>query len=288
MVLLFLRLQKNIDVSRKALLALCVIILIPLVFFTITDYESRGAVAMPRRYYYDTVTQQVRDGKTFYDTVWHRVQNVQLTNQLGNSVTLDDIQGKVIVADFFFTHCPSICPTLTRNLKKLQDALKLKDDMHRVDTSFVQFLSFSIDPIRDSVPVLKKYADKYGVNPDVWWLLTGPKKTIYDFSLDQMKLAAEDGESVDSNFIHTGKMVLLDRDHVIRGYYNGLDSVEMSKLASDIVFIMLEKDKRKPSALNELKPLIPLLALVIVGTFIATYIISRKQKVPGSSGTKRF
>jgi protein SCO1/2 len=280
MVLLFLRLQKILALSKKALLALCVAILAPLVFFIITDYESRGAVVMPRRYYYDTVTQQVRDGKTFYDTVWHRVQNVELTNQLGATVSLDQIQGKVIVADFFFTRCPSICPTLTKNLKKLQDAIKLKDDLHRVDTSFVQFLSFSIDPVRDSVPVLKKYADKYGVNPDVWWLLTGPKKTIYDFSLNQMKLAAEDGEGVDSNFIHTGKMVLLDKDHVIRGYYDGLDSADLSRMASDIVFIMLEKDKRKPSALNELKPLLPMMALVIIGTAIGTVIINRKRKSP--------
>ena len=274
-------------VSRKALLALCVVILIPLVFFTITDYESRGAVVMPRRYYYDTVTSQIRDGKTFYDTAWHRVQNVELTNQLGATVSLDEIQGKVIVADFFFTRCPSICPTLTKNLKKLQDAIKLRDDVHRVDTSFVQFLSFSIDPVRDSVPVLKKYADKYGINPDVWWLLTGPKKTIYDFSLNQMKLAAEDGEGVDSSFIHTGKMVLLDKDHVIRGYYDGLDSADMSRMASDIVFIMLEKDKRKPSALNELKPLMPLMALVIIGTFIGTVIISRKQNAANKAGTNK-
>jgi len=282
MVLLFLRLQNTFEVSRKALLALCVVILIPLVFFTVTDYKSRGAVVMPRRYYFDTITQQVKDGKTFYDTIWHKVDHIELTNQLGETVSLDQIQGKVIVADFFFTRCPSICPTLTRNLKKLQDALKLKDDMHRVDTSFVQFLSFSIDPVRDSVPVLKKYADKYGVNPDVWWLLTGPKKTIYDFSLNEMKLAAEDGEGVDSNFIHTGKMVLLDKDHVIRGYYDGLDSADLSRMASDIVFIMLEKDKRKPSALNELRPLLPMMALVIAGTIIGTIIINRKQNPAGA------
>jgi protein SCO1 len=264
-------------VSKKALLALCVIILIPLLFFIVTDYKSRGAVAMPRRYYPDSVIEQVRDGKTFYDTVWHRVRNIELTNQLGNTVSLDSLTGRVIVADFFFTRCPSICPTLTKNMKKLQDALKLKDDMRLTDTSFVHFLSFSIDPVRDSVPVLKKYGDKYGVNPDVWWLLTGPKKTIYDFSLDEMKLAAEDGEGVDSNFIHTGKMVLLDKDHVIRGYYNGLDSADVSRLASDIVFIMLEKDKHTPSALNELKPLLPMMAIVIVGTAIGVYFMSRKR-----------
>lgn len=278
MVLLFDSTLKQISVSKKAWLAFLIILAIPLTFFIITDYQSKKAVGMPRRYYYDTVTEKVKDGKTFYDTLWHRVKNIQLTNQLGDVIMLDSIQGKVIIADFFFTRCPSICPTLTRNLKKIQDALKLKDDMHRADTSFVQFLSFSVDPTRDSVPVLRKYSDKYGINPDVWWLLTGPKKTIYDFSLDELKLGVADGEGVDSNFIHTGKMVLLDKEHIVRGYYDGLDSVDITRLANDIVLIMLEKDRRKPSALNELKPLLPMMGIVLVVTAFGVLYFSRKQR----------
>lgn len=263
--------------SKKALLALCVVILMPLIFFSITDYKSKGAVAMPRRYYADTVLTSLKNGKEITDTIWHRVDNIHLTNQLGNKVSLSDLQGRVIIADFFFTHCPSICPTLTRNMKKLQDALKLKDDMRQVDTSFVQFLSLSVDPIRDSVTVLKKYADKYGINPDVWWLLTGPKKTIYDFALNELKLGIADGEGVDSNFIHTQKMVMLDKDHVVRGYYDGLDSADLSRMASDIVFLMLEKDKHGPTALGELRPLLPMMAIVIIGTAIAVVFFSRRK-----------
>jgi len=200
---------------------------------------------MPRRFYADSVMTKVVDGKEISDTLWHKVSNIELTNQLGKTVSLNDLKGRVLVADFFFTKCPSICPTLTHNMKKLQDALKLKDDMTRVDTSFVQFLSFTVDPERDSASVLKKYADRFGVNHDVWWMLTGPKKTIYDFALNELKLGLQDGEGVDTNFIHTQKMVLMDKDRVVRGYYDGLDSMEMRKLAEDIVFLMLEKDKTK-------------------------------------------
>lgn len=200
---------------------------------------------MPRRYYVDTVLTKIEGGKEITDTVWHKVANIQLTNQLGQEVSLDDIQGKVIVANFFFTRCPSICPALTVNMKRLQNALKLQDVTRKIDTTFVQFLSFSVDPERDSAVQLKKFADRYGVNHDVWWMLTGDKKTIYDFALNEVKLSAIDGEGVDSNFIHTEKFVLMDRDRVVRGYYNGLDSMAMADLAGDIVKIFIEKDKKK-------------------------------------------
>jgi protein SCO1 len=232
-------------VSKKAWLAFCIAILLPVAGYFIADAFRKENVHMPRRYYYDSVITRVKNGKETTDTVWHRVANLELTNQLGQQVSLDDVKDRVLVADFFFTHCPSICPTLTRNIKKLQDALKVKDPRKRVDTSFVHFLSFSVDPERDSVSVLKKYADRYGVNHDVWWLLTGPKKAIYDHSINEFKLGLQDGEGVDTAFIHTPKFVLLDREHVIRGYYNGLDSNDVSRLAEDIVFLMLEKDKKK-------------------------------------------
>lgn len=231
--------------NKTALWALCLAVIIPTISYFIVKHYSDDAVIMPRRYFADTVLTKVVDGKQISDTVWHKVDNIHLINQLGNKVSLDDLAGKVIVADFFFTRCPTICPSLTRNMKRLQDALKVPDDGRRLDTTFVHFLSFSVDPQRDTVAALKKYADQYGVNPDVWWLLTGPKKDIYDFALNELKLPAEDGGIVDSNFIHTSRFVLLDKDRVVRGYYEGLDSVSLLKLSQDIVFIMLEKDKKK-------------------------------------------
>lgn len=231
--------------SRKAILALCLVVLLPLIGYLLVSKATRNVVIMPPRYFPDTVINKVVNGKSVSDTVWHSLKNISLINQLGDSVSLDDLKGDIIVANFFFTRCPSICPTLTKNMKGLQDALKMRDPRRQMDVNFVHFLSFSVDPERDSVATLKKYADKYGVNPDVWWLLTGPKKTIYDFAFEELKLGIQDGEGIDANFLHTDKFVLIDREKQVRGYYSGLDANELSKLAEDLTIIMLEKDKKK-------------------------------------------
>lgn len=235
--------------SKKALLSLCIVALLPIVSYLIVKTLSEDAVTMPRRYYADTVINKIVGGKSETDTIWHSVQNISLTNQLGEQVSLDDIKGSIIIADFFFTRCPSICPTLTKNMKALQVAMRMKDYRRMIDSSYVRFISFTVDPERDSAEVLKKYADKYGVNHDTWWFLTGPRQKIYDFAFNELKLGLQDGEGIDSNFIHTEKFVLIDRDRVVRGYYNGLDSSSMSKLAEDLTLLMLEKDKRKKKKL---------------------------------------
>jgi protein SCO1/2 len=267
--------------KSKAVLAILVGVFIPLFSYLAVKYASENALMMPARYYYDSVNTTIKDGKTLHDTIWHSINNIALINQLGDSITLSQLDGKVIVADFFFTHCPSICPTLTRNMKKMQDALKLKDDRKQTDTSFVQLLSFSVDPVRDSSAVLKKYADKYGVNPDSWWLLTGPKKTIYDFALNELKMGIADGQGVDSNFIHTQKIVLLDKFRVVRGYYDGLDSVDLARLSKDIGLIVLEKDKNSKSVFGELIPLLPLFIIVLIGTAVAVIYFSYKPRMMG-------
>jgi protein SCO1/2 len=265
-------------VSSKALLALCIAILFPLVSYLILKHYSDDAVVMPRRYYEDSVISKTVNGKETTDTAWHRVRNITLTNQLGNMVSLDSLHGKLIIADFFFTRCPSICPHLTLSMKRLQDGLKLKDDMNRVDTTFIQFLSFSVDPERDSAVALKRYGDHFGVNPDVWWLLTGPKKNIYGFALNELKLGLQDGGSADSSFIHTQRMVLLDKDRVVRGYYDGLDTTEMERLSSDVVLLMLEKDKHKKSeVLEELKNIWPIFVIVLLAV-IVFMVVNRKPK----------
>jgi protein SCO1/2 len=252
-------------------------VVVPLVFYGIANTYG---VAMPPRYFPDSVVTRIKDGKEISDTIWHKVANLSLQNQLGETVSLNQLKGKVILIDFFFTHCASICPILTHNMRRLQDALKLKDETKRiVDTNFVQFLSLTVDPAHDSVPVLKKYADRYGVNSDVWWMLTGPKKTIYDFALNELKLGLQDSVSVDSNFVHTDYIALLDKDRVIRGYYHGTDTAAMARLGDDIVFIMLEKDKnRKSTAFDELRPMMIPIAVVLLGTALGVVYFSRKSK----------
>jgi len=261
--------------NKKGWLAVFVAVVVPLGFYMVA---KQYGVAMPRHYFPDSVVTRMKDGKEINDTIWHKVTNITLQNQLGDTVSLDSLKGKVLLIDFFFTHCASICPILTRNMRYLQDGLKMHDYSRRVDTSFVKFISLTVDPEHDSPAVIKRYADRYGVNSDVWWMLTGPKKTIYDFALNELKLGLQDSVSVDSNFVHTDYVALLDKDRVIRGYYHGTDTAAMAKLREDIVFIMLEKDKRRRStAFDELKPLVIPIILILLGTVLAVVYFNRKK-----------
>lgn len=156
------------------------------------------------------------------------------------------MEGKVLLVDFFFTSCPSICPTLTKNLRKVQSAY-IKND------SLLQILSFSVDPVRDSVQKLRKYGYDYQVNPDNWWLLTGDKKEIYDLARHEFFVTVTEGDGGPDDFVHTEKLVLIDKDRNIRGYYNGLDSNAVRQCASDIATLHLEKGRHRPGFLQFLK-----------------------------------
>ena len=223
--------------SKKSFLAILVALFLPLICYFLLKHFSAEAIVMPKRYFYDSVRTVTEHGKTTQDTVWHKVRNFTLTNQLGKQVSLSDLKDKIIIADFFFTSCPSICPALTRNMKRMQDAFNKTDTV-------VRFISISVDPVRDTPERLKKYSDKYGINPDTWWLLTGDKDEIYDIAKQEFKANIAD-TNVDTNFIHTEHFFMLDKERVVRGWYKGLDSLHLNKLADDAVLLMLEKDKKK-------------------------------------------
>jgi len=125
--------------SKKSVLAILIAVGIPLVSYFIVKYASEGSVDMPRRYFFDSVTEKTESGQLVRDTIWHKISNFTFTNQLNQKVFADDVKGKILVVNYFFTHCPNPCPTLTRNMKKMQDAF-LKSD------SLVHFISFSVDP----------------------------------------------------------------------------------------------------------------------------------------------
>jgi protein SCO1/2 len=224
--------------KRRTLVALLVAVLLPVTSYLIVSSLSTDAVTMPKRYFYDSVRTVVRNGKTEPDTIWHKVKPFRLHNQFGKEVALEDLPGKIIVADFFFTSCPSICPKLTRNMKKVQDAFKKTD-------TIVRFVSFTVDPARDSAARLKAYGDRYNIDHDTWWMLTGTKKEIYDIALNEFKANIAQEEGVDTGFIHTDKFFLIDKDRVVRGWYSGLDSVHLDKLLKDIVLLNMERDKMK-------------------------------------------
>jgi protein SCO1/2 len=232
--------------NKKTILALALAVLLPATGYLLVKYFSETTGQMPHRYFYDSVATVEKNGRTSYDTIWHHVKDISLNNQLGEKVSLSDLAGKVIVVDFFFTRCPTICPSMAKAMKKLQNSFKKND-------TIVQFISISVDPLHDYVTQIRKFANKYGVNPDSWWLLTGDRKTIYDFALQEIKANVAD-VNVDTAFVHTENFFLLDKERIVRGWYNGLDSVEQAKLAHDIPMLMLEKDRKKTFGefLNEL------------------------------------
>ncbi len=222
--------------NRKAAVALIIAIVLPVMGFIFLSYFGDRNIKMPNRYFYDSVIVNNYHGKTSFDTLWHQVRNINLTNQLGKQVSFDELRGKVIVLDFFFTHCPTICPHMTKNMKKLQSALAPSDTL-------VQFVSVSVDPENDDLSRLKWWAEKFNVNPDNWWLTTGNKDSIYHFALNEMKASVAD-VGVDTGFIHTENFFLIDRNGVIRGWYNGLDSDAQKRLLKDIPLLMIEKIKK--------------------------------------------
>lgn len=233
--------------KRNAILGLLMVIILPLTGYYIVKYYSERAVHMPARYFYDSVAVTEKNGKTTTDTIWHQVRNMTFTNQLGKTVTLDSLKGKILVIDFFFSRCPSICPEMAKSMKRLQSSFINSND------SIVQFISISIDPLHDSVPQLRKFADRYTNNHDSWWFVTGDRKEIYDFALNELKASIADTD-VDTAFIHTENFFLLDRDRVVRGWYNGFDTLKQAKLVGDIPLLMLEKKKKRSfkEFLNEL------------------------------------
>jgi protein SCO1 len=223
--------------KKKAFLALMLAIMLPLLGYFLVSYYSNRDIQMPPRYFYDSVHVAEKNGKTIYDTAWHHVSNMEFTNQFGKKVSFADLKGKIIVLDFFFTRCPSICPRLAKAMKRLQNSFTNND-------SIVQFISISVDPVHDSVPELRKWAEKFNVDPDSWWLLTGNRDSIYNFGIHEIKASIAD-VNVDTAFIHTEDFFLLDKERVIRGWYNGFDSIAQKKLVRDIPLLMLEKDQKK-------------------------------------------
>ena len=256
--------------SKKAILSLMLATVMPFAGYFIVKYYSKEAVHMPGRYFLpDSVIVSEKNGKTTTDTVWHKVKNIEFTNQLGKKVSLNDLKGKVLVVDFFFTRCPGICPGLARSMKRLQDSF-VKND------SIVQFISISVDPAHDSVPQLRKFADRFNANHDTWWFVTGDKKEIYDLAFNELKASVTDSE-VDTGFLHTENFFLLDSNRIVRGWYNGFDTVKQEQLVRDIPLLMLERDKKAPSVFREFIPILPLIFVAIGIVFIVILIFNRQK-----------
>lgn len=264
--------------NKKAFYGIIIAAIVPVAcYFIVKGFSDRNDL-MPHHFLADSTVTTIRNGKEYTDTLWHKVPSFPLQNQLGQDVSLSQLKGKVIVADFFFTHCPTICPALTTNMRRLQTSITNSQRVGNKTPDFLHFVSFSIDPERDSVQRLKYWADRFQVNPDQWWLVTGEKKQIYDLAIEELKLGVTDGQGIDTNFIHTDHFVLIDSNMHVRGYYHGLDTMDLARLSRDIIFLSMEKD---PKRKNFLAGKLPVMAAAFIAAFVGVgilFFIFRKQR----------
>jgi len=178
------------------------------------------------------------------DTVFHQIPFYKLIDQRGKEFNSVETKGKIYVADFFFTRCGTICPKLSNSLSRVQSIFS-------ADTNVI-IVSHSVDPKHDSSAVLKQYAQKYDAKYGKWYFLTGEKKTIYDIAIKGYKLPAADAseydnkiKSIDETFIHSEKLLLIDKEGYIRGIYDGTYSPDVERLIGEIkVLTEIYKSKK--------------------------------------------
>lgn len=200
-----------------------------LIFSTITLYLFYGALKPVKTlpiYNPADVNPELVDSTVQYVSKYHTIADFSFINQNGKTITQKDYEGKVYVADFFFTTCGSICPKMTTNLADVQKAIK--------NNPKVMLLSHTVFPETDSVPVLKTYAKKYSVIDGKWNLVTGDKKEIYTMARKSY-LAVKLGKPEELyDMVHTENFVLVDQKRRVRGFYDGTKKEDILKLIEDI------------------------------------------------------
>lgn len=166
------------------------------------------------------------------DTVYHTVKPFCFTNQHNQKITESTVQNKIYVTDFFFTTCQSICPVMSTQLERVYKTFENNPE--------VLILSHTVEPEVDSVPLLLKYAKLHGVTNSKWHFLTGEKQQLYSMARSSYLLNNDIGNGDESDFIHTQNFALVDYDRHLRGFYDGTDSADVTRLILEIKLLLQE------------------------------------------------
>lgn len=210
-----------------AVVMLVLSVIIISIIYSIFDTPTVLPVFQPAQ-----VNSELVDSTLHYKKKYHTIANFSLINQNGKTITEKDYEGKIYVADFFFTTCQTICPIMTNHMVKIQETLKDQPD--------ILLVSHTVMPEIDTVAQLKKYAREKGVDDSRWNLLTGKKKEIYDLARKSY-LAAKDNPYEENDLIHTENFILVDGQRRIRGFYDGTDPKAIQKLLEDIEILQQEE-----------------------------------------------
>ena len=167
------------------------------------------------------------------DTVYHQIPSFRFLNQDSVFVSEKDVEGKVYVADFFFTTCPTICPKMKTQMLRIYERYKDRDE--------VRIISHSIDPDFDTPNVLKEYAARLQVKAPKWNLLTGDKAAIYQLGQKSYMVSAQEDPNEAGGFVHSGAFILVDKNRHVRGIYDGTVEAEVNHLLEDMEILLKER-----------------------------------------------
>lgn len=169
------------------------------------------------------------------DTLFHKVSDFQLIDQTGAKISLDNFKNSIIVADFFFTNCEGICPKMSKQMQRMFEKYK--------GNKSVSFISYTVDPERDSIAQLQNYAAQHKADASQWHFVSGDKKSLYEQARNSFMVVNTTGDGGPDDFVHTQNFALVDKDRYIRGYYDGTDSLEVNKLMKDIDLLLHAEEK---------------------------------------------
>lgn len=181
---------------------------------------------------------RMEGGKLVIDTFYQTIPNFSFVNQDSVVINNDSLKNSIYIADFFFTTCPSICPKMSKNMLSIYKAYKGNNE--------VRFLSHTIDPKHDTIPVLKKYADKLGVEGSQWSFLLGSRDSVYNLAKNGYMNYAQENANIPGGVEHSGYFILVDKERRIRGAYDGTDDQQVENLTKDMEILLNEyksKDK---------------------------------------------
>jgi len=178
-------------------------------------------------------------GKSVPDTIYHTLPDFKLTDQNGNAVTLSTFEKKIFIAGFFYTRCPSVCKVMNTYVSQLANTY--------AKNKAVEFVSITVDPMHDTAPVLKSYARGFNVPAAKWLFLTGDTSAIYGLARNGFLVnALQVGQD---NFIYSDKLILIDPEKRIRGYYTGAATTDVNRLDDEIKVLISEELRKKDKPL---------------------------------------
>ena len=203
-------------------------LVVPILVYLFLRTFGENHYRLPK-YFPKDVIENNTSGIKKIDTTFHTIPNFKVKDQNGIDFSLNTFEDKTLIVNFFFTRCPGICPKMSSLLTGVQQSF--------IEDPSIEIISFTVDPEYDSPEILKKYAQKYGVDDKKWHLVTtGNKIDVFNLGFYGFKVPSD---TVDK-FLHSEKIILVDKAKNIRGYYNGTTKKEADRLITEVKILKYE------------------------------------------------